>query len=101
MSSTLSKDLRAKHNVRSIPVVKGDEVIVTRGTHKGREGKVINVYRKKWVIHIDHLVREKVSGKSAPIGIHPSNVAITTLKINKDREEILKRKAAGREARAN
>ncbi|OMH83614.1 60S ribosomal protein L26-1 [Zancudomyces culisetae] len=98
MSSTLSKDLRAKYNVRSVPVVKGDEVIVTRGTYKGREGKVVNVYRKKWVIHIERLVREKINGTSAQIGIHPSNVAITNLKLNKDREDLLKRKAAGREA---
>ncbi|PVU90249.1 hypothetical protein BB561_004962 [Smittium simulii] len=97
MSATLAKDLRTKHNVRAVPVVKGDEVIVTRGNHKGREGKVISVYRKKWVIHIETLVREKVNGNAIPIGIHPSNVAITCLKINKDREDLLKRKAAGRE----
>ncbi|PVV04216.1 hypothetical protein BB560_001283 [Smittium megazygosporum] len=101
MSATLSKDLRTKYNVRAVPVVKGDEVIVTRGTYKGREGKVINVYRKKWVIHVERLVREKVNGNAVPIGISPSNVAITTLKLNKDREELLKRKAAGREARVS
>ncbi|KAJ1839369.1 60S ribosomal protein L26A, partial [Coemansia sp. RSA 486] len=40
MSSSLSKDLRKKYEVRAIPVRKGDEVIVTRGQYKGREGKV-------------------------------------------------------------
>ena len=30
---------------------------------QGREGKIITVYRKKWVIHIDRLTREKVNGK--------------------------------------
>ncbi|OMJ22836.1 60S ribosomal protein L26-2 [Smittium culicis] len=100
MSATLSKALRAQHNVRAVPVVKGDEVIVTRGNFKGREGKVINVYRKKWVIHIERLTRDKINGSSVQIGVHPSNVAITSLKMNKDREDLLKRKAAGRAASA-
>ena len=48
--------------VRSMPVRKDDEVSVVRGTYKGREGKVIQCYRKKWVIHIDRITREKQSG---------------------------------------
>ncbi|KAJ1829579.1 60S ribosomal protein L26A [Coemansia sp. RSA 2599] len=95
MSSSLSKDLRKKYEVRAIPVRKGDEVIVTRGQYKGREGKVATVYRKKWVIHIERLVREKANGATVPIPVHPSNVAITALKLTKDRETILARKAAG------
>lgn len=30
---------------------------------QGREGKIITVYRKKWVIHIERLTREKVNGE--------------------------------------
>lgn len=45
-----------------MPVRKDDEVSVVRGTYKGREGKVIQCYRKKWVIHIDRITREKQSG---------------------------------------
>lgn len=56
-----------------------------RGKYKGREGKVTQVYRKKWVIHVDRVARDKSNGASAPIGIHPSNVVITTLKLDKDR----------------
>lgn len=56
-----------------------------RGKHAGRDGKVTQVYRKKWVIHVDRVQRDKVNGASAPIGIHPSNVVITTLKLDKDR----------------
>lgn len=29
---------------------------------QGREGKVVQVYRKKWVIHIERITREKVNG---------------------------------------
>ncbi|CDS03469.1 Putative 60S ribosomal protein [Lichtheimia ramosa] len=92
MSSPLSKELREKYNTRSIPVRTDDEVMVVRGSLKGREGKVVQVYRKKWVIHIERVNREKVNGATAPIGIHPSNVVVTKLKIDKSRQAILDRK---------
>lgn len=50
------------------------------------------------MIHIERVNREKVSGQSVPLGIHPSNVVITKLKLDKDRESILERIKAGREA---
>jgi hypothetical protein len=59
--------------------------MVTRGHENGREGKVIACYRKRYVIHIERLHREKVSGQTKQIGIHPSNVVITKLKLDKDR----------------
>jgi large subunit ribosomal protein L26e len=92
MSSSLSKELRGKHSVRSLPVRKDDEVRIVRGKYKGREGKVTQVYRKKWVIHVDRVARDKSNGASVPIGIHPSNVVITTIKLDKDRRAILDRK---------
>ena len=52
---------------------------IVRGKFKGREGKVTQVYRKKWVIHIERVQRDKSNGASAPIGVHPSNVVITTI----------------------
>ncbi|KAF7722372.1 60S ribosomal protein L26B [Apophysomyces ossiformis] len=93
MSSSLSKELREKYNTRSIPIRKDDEVMVVRGTYKGREGKVVQVYRKKWVIHIERVSREKVNGATVPIGIHPSNVVVTKVKLDKSRQAILDRKA--------
>lgn len=98
MSSGLSKELRTKHSVRSVPIRKGDEVTIVRGVKKGQAGKVITVYRRKFCIHIERLVREKTNGQTVPIHIHPSNVFITKLKIDKDRQRLLDRKAAGRKA---
>ena len=79
-----------------MPVVKGDKVKVLRGSNKGKEGKVTEVYRKKWVLHIEGLTREKVNGSSAKIGIDASKVEITELKLNKDRKNILERKGRGK-----
>ena len=72
---------------RSLPIRKDDEVRIVRGKYKGREGKVTQVYRKKWVIHVDRVQRDKSNGSTASIGIHPSNVVITTIKLDKDRYE--------------
>lgn len=78
---------------RSIPVRKDDEVLIVRGSHKGREGKVTQVYRKKWVIHVERVHREKGNGQTIMIGINPSNVVITKLKLDKDRKALLERKS--------
>nr|GLL38992.1 putative L24 ribosomal protein [Ipomoea trifida] len=98
MSAPLSADQRSKYNVRSMPVRKDDEVQVVRGTYKGREGKVVQVYRKKWVIHIERITREKVNGSTVNVGIHPSKVVITKLRLDKDRKSLIDRKAKGRAA---
>ena len=41
---------------------------------QGREGKVVAVYRKKWVIHIERITREKVNSATVNVGIDPSKV---------------------------
>merc|ERR1712100_856432 len=97
MSAHLNKEQSQKYHVKSMPIRKDDEVIVVRGSNKGREGKVIQVYRKKYVIHIERVTREKSSGSTVNVGIHPSNVMITKLKLDKDRRAILDRKDTTKE----
>ncbi|KAL2089123.1 hypothetical protein ACEWY4_016022 [Coilia grayii] len=98
MSSPLSKELRQKYNVRSMPIRKDDEVQVVRGHYKGQQiGKVVQVYRKKYVIYIERVQREKANGTTVHVGIHPSKVVITRLKLDKDRKKILERKAKSRQ----
>nr|ABK25273.1 unknown [Picea sitchensis] len=98
MSAPLNPDLRNKYNVRSIPIRKDDEVQVVRGSFKGREGKVVQVYRKKWVIHVERITRDKVNGSTVNVGVHPSKVIVTKLKLDKDRKSLLERKGKGRAA---
>merc|ERR1711907_527275 len=98
LSAPLSAELRNKYSVRSMPVRKDDEVHVVRGFFKGREGKVLTVYRRKFCIHVERVTRDKANGGTVNVGIHPSNVVITKLKLDKDRKSILERKAKGRNA---
>merc|ERR1712170_227687 len=97
MSSPLSKDLRQKHGVKSLPIRKDDEVQVIRGHFKGQQVcKVVQCYRKKFVVYIERIQREKANGATVYVGIHPSKVCIVKLKMDKDRKEILERRAKGR-----
>ena len=92
MSAPLSKDLKTKYNVRSLPIRRDDEVMIVRGHYHDREGKVTQVYRKKWRIHVERVTRDKANGQTVPIGIHPSKCMITKLKLDKDRKALLDRK---------
>lgn len=58
----------------------------------------LQVYRKKWVIHVERVTKDKSNGVTVQTGIHPSNVVITNLKLDADRKTILERKAAGKKA---
>lgn len=92
MSAPLSKELRKQYNVRSLPIRKEDEVCIVSGTHADTEGKVVCVYRRKWVVHVNNVTRENKRGEAKQVGIRPSNVVITKLHIDKDRKALLARK---------
>merc|ERR1711935_1032138 len=95
MSAPLSKELRTKYGVRSMPVRKDDEVQVARGHYKGQQvGKIVQCYRSKFRIYIERIQREKANGATVNVGIHPSKVII--VKMKKDRKNILDRRAKGR-----
>merc|ERR1712099_33878 len=97
MSAPLSKELRLKYNVRSMPIHKGDDVQVCRGSKKeSTSAKVIRVFRKKYVIHVERMTIRTNAGVVKPIGIHPSNVVIHKLKLNGERKALLERKLAGK-----
>jgi large subunit ribosomal protein L24 len=92
-SAPLSPELQASHGVRSLPVRSGDTVRIMRGDHKGFEGKITRVDRKKYRIFIEGLTREKVDGTTIFVPVHPSKVMITRLNLDdKWRKKTLERK---------
>lgn len=69
-----------------------------RGDHRGLEGKVTQVDRKKYRIFIEGVTREKVDGSTTLVPIHPSKVIIIRLNLDdKWRKKALKRKGAAKE----
>ena len=92
MSAPLSDELQKKYHVRAVPIRKEDEVQVVRGKFKNRDGKVTQVYRRKYIIHVERISREKNNGATVNLGLHPSKVVITKLHLDPDRRALLERK---------
>lgn len=79
--------------MRSLPIRKDDEVQIVRGKHaKEAVAKVTSVYRRRYCIHVDRIIKEKMNGAQVPVPIHPSKVQITKLKLDKDRKALIERK---------
>lgn len=94
MSSFLSKKLRQKYNVQSMPIQKDHEVQFMWGHHKGQHiGKAVQVYRMKYIIYTEWVPWEEVNGTTLHLGIHPSNVVSTRIKLDRDDKKILECKA--------
>jgi len=97
-AAPLAPELRKSYGTRSLPARSGDTVRVMRGDHKGFEGKVARVDRKKFRIYVEGLTREKVDGSTVFVPIHPSKVMITKLNLDdKWRKKILERRKKTRE----
>ncbi len=95
-SAPLSSELKEKYGARSFSIKKGDSVRILRGDFKGLEGKVVEVDRKKYQIHVEGITREKVDGSTVFVPIHPSKVMITSLNLDdKWRKRALGRRSKG------
>ena len=71
-----------------MPIRKDEEVPVVRGHYKGQQiGKVVQASRKKYIIYIERVQREKANGTTVHVGIHPSKVVITRLKLDRPQED--------------
>jgi large subunit ribosomal protein L26e len=95
MSAPLSKELRRKYNVRSMPIRKDDEVSIVRGIMK-KDGKVTNVSRATYRINVERVNIDKTNGDTKPVAIHPSNVVITKLYMDPGREKLLAKRKGGK-----
>ena len=98
-SAPLSSKLKDSHGTNSVPVRKGDTVMIMRGDRKGSEGKVSQIDRKNYRIFLEGANREKVDGTTIPVPIHPSKVMITHLNLDdKWRKKIMERKGVAEKA---
>ncbi len=93
LAAHLSKELREKYKRRSLPLRKGDEILVMRGKFKGRAGKVSRVNLKKYRVYIEGITRKRTVGTEVQVPIHSSNLQTTNLNlVDKRRIRILERK---------
>jgi large subunit ribosomal protein L24 len=95
MSAHLSRELASSKGARTLPVRRGDTILIKRGDNKGFEGKVSRVDLKAYRIYVEGLTREKVDGTNIFLPVHPSKVEIRNLNLDdKWRKNILERKQA-------
>jgi len=82
LSAPLSSGLQTRHGTKSPPVRKGDTVKIVRGDFTGVEGKVSEVDRNRNRLYVEGVTRDKVSGTSTKMSVHPSKVQITNLSLD-------------------
>lgn len=85
LGANLSKDLRKKHNKRTLVVRKGDKVKVMRGSFKGKDGEISKVDVKKTKVYIEQIKRKKVSGTEVQVPFDPSNLQIIELNLDDEK----------------
>ncbi|PIN90164.1 50S ribosomal protein L24 [Candidatus Pacearchaeota archaeon CG10_big_fil_rev_8_21_14_0_10_32_14] len=79
LSAHVSKDLRKKHNIKNIPVRKGDKVKIMRGKFKKKEGKIVGVLLKRSKVEVEGIQAKKRDGSNVNVRLEPSNLMIIEL----------------------
>jgi large subunit ribosomal protein L24 len=101
LSAHLDKLLRKEVGRRSLPLRKGDEVLVMKGSSRGFRGVIDSIDLKKARIYVDGIKARKVDGSEVLKPLSPSNVLITKLNLDdKWRKKIIERKRAAKEGAA-
>ena len=81
LSANLSKSLRQKYGKRSLPLRKGDDVLIMRGSSKKKKAKVVSVNLKKSLVTLEGMQRTKKDGTKVAIFFHPSSLQIQELEL--------------------
>lgn len=93
LSAHLTEDLRREVGRRSLPVRKGDEVRVMRGSSRGFTGVVDSVDVKELKVYVDGIKVKKVDGSEVLRPLSPSTLLLTKLNLDdKWRKGIIERK---------
>ena len=91
ISAHLSKELRQKYKIRSLPLRKGDKVKIERGKFKRVIGEVDKVsLAKRKVLVRGAEIQKKAGSVKIPVWLEPSNLTIVSLNLeDKARARIL------------
>jgi len=90
----LSKELRVQLKRRSLECRKGDTVKVVRGGKQfvGKQGKIVEIRRKKRQVLIEGIVRKKSNGQEVLVPFRPSNLIIVGIEDKDSRRFKAKKK---------
>ena len=94
MGARLSDELTRQYGRRSLPVRKGDEIMVMRGSPRGMKGTVERIDLKRVKVYVDGITAKKVDGSEVMKPLRPSNLMITKANAgDKKRQAVLDRTA--------
>lgn len=81
LSAHLSKSLRKQHGKRSLPLRKGDEVLIMRGSFKKKKAKIISVDLRHGKVCIEGMQKTKRDGSKVNVPFSPSILMIQELSL--------------------
>jgi len=102
VSAPLSKTLRERFGKRNIPLRKGDEIEVMRGTFRGQRGVVDRVDLSGTKIYVDEIKVKKSDGSEVMRALQPSNLRIVKLNLDdKKRQAVFDRASKPTDTKKN
>lgn len=98
VSANLAPALRKEFERRSMPLRKGDEVEIMRGSFKGFKGVIDRVDVKNLKVYVENANIKKADGTEVAKAMDPSNIKITKLILDdKKRIKVIERKESKKE----
>jgi large subunit ribosomal protein L24 len=81
MTVPLSRELRRRFHRRSVPLRKGDTVMVMSGSFVGREERVAKIDRRGYGVTLDNVTLKTGEAKLKPLAIKTSHLMLTKLNL--------------------
>ncbi len=97
LGARLSKELREKEGIKTLPVRTGDEVKIFKGQFKGKRGKVNRTDIKRAKVYVEGIEINKKDGSKTNYPVHASNLIITHLDLSDKRRIKSKKESQARE----
>ena len=88
LSAQLSKQLRKKHGKRNLPLRKGDEVLIMRGSFRKKKAKITSIELKDSRVILEGIQRSKKDVTKVNVYFHPSKLQIKSLNLD-DKKRLL------------
>lgn len=93
LNAHLSKQLRTQYSKRSLPLRKGDEVLVMRGSFATKQAKVHTVLLTKSRVYLEGIQRNKKDGSKYFVPFNPRALLIVKC-VDTDKKRPLKTSAS-------
>jgi large subunit ribosomal protein L24 len=81
MTVPLSRELRRRFHLRSVPLRKGDTVRVMRGSYVGREERVAKLNRRDYTVTLDNVTLKSGEEKLKPLPVRTNHLLIVRLNL--------------------